>query len=135
MTPMTMTDTLRNTLKSGFATPSAHPEIRTATGVVACRSGQRLCTDTFIAPTNLEHLDEGNRKIEIGKVAKDQAQTEACANGDNSSHVHLGSHLNLVASIKKVGPSGHELCHDSCHGQVVRCQDDRIPLREVSPQP
>ena len=80
----------------------------------------------MVMAANLEHLNEGDTKIEVGKVAANQAQAEKCANWDNGSQIDTARHRNRLPRVEGCREACHELSHEGCKGQVPRCQDDGI---------
>lgn len=74
----------------------------------------------------LEHLDEGNREVQVCEVAANQRQTEEDANGDNSTQVNATGHLDILAAIKQRREVSHQLCHYGREDLVVGRQDDGI---------
>jgi hypothetical protein len=74
----------------------------------------------------LEHLDEGDREVEVRQVAADERQREEEANGDNSAQVDAAGHLDVLAAIKQRGEASHELCHNGREDLVVGRKDDGI---------
>lgn len=76
--------------------------------------------------SGLEHLDEGNREVEICQVSADQTQTEKDTNGDDSAHVDARRHLDGLSAIKEVSPSGEDLGDNGRKGQVVGGEDDGV---------
>lgn len=74
----------------------------------------------------LEHLNKGNRQVEVGQVAANQAQTEEEANGDDSAEIDSAGHLDLLATIEDSGPTGEGLGDDGGKDQVVGSEDNGV---------
>jgi hypothetical protein len=70
----------------------------------------------------LEHLDESNRQIEVGVVAKHQAHAKEDANGDNGAEVDSSRHWHLLSRVEFGGESSHELGHGGSKDQMPCCQ-------------
>jgi hypothetical protein len=81
---------------------------------------------SFIRETNLEHLNEGDAEVQVGKIAADQAQAEEEANGDNGAQVDAPCHLDRFPAIEQCCVPGEKLCHDGRKGQVEGGQDNRV---------
>lgn len=79
-----------------------------------------------------EHLDEGNREIQVGQVATDQAQAEEHANRHDGPHVDTTSHLNRLASVENSSPARENLGHNGREGQVVGRQDNRVTCARLA---
>jgi hypothetical protein len=83
MTPTTMALTLPRVFRLGGWMPRAHVTSRVATGVVAWLESvdvSRLEEEDY-----LEHLNEGNREMDVCHVTEHQTQTEEDANGNDGS--------------------------------------------------
>lgn len=75
---------------------------------------------------SLEHLDEGDREVEVGQVTADQTQAEEDTNGHNGSQVYAARHLNRLSAIEHSRPAGHDLGNDGGKGEVVSRENDGI---------
>lgn len=74
----------------------------------------------------LEHLDEGNRQVEVGQVAADKTQAEEDTNWHDGSQVHATRHLNRLSAIEHRRPAGHDLGDNRGKGQVVGREDNGV---------
>lgn len=74
----------------------------------------------------LEHLDEGDRKVEICEVTANERQREHDTDWDDGAQVHSAGHGDLLSRIQHSCESGETLGHDGRKGQMPCCEDDWV---------
>lgn len=84
------------------------------------------CSETAWHASHLKHLDKGHAQVHICKISADQAETEKDSDWDDRTKVDSASHLDSLATIKKLGCTSHDLCHDSRKGEMPCCKDNRV---------
>jgi hypothetical protein len=72
---------------------------------------------------NLEHLDEGDREVQVGHVTANERKREHDADGNDSAQVDLAGHGNLLARIENGGEASQTLGHQSRETQMP-CGED-----------
>ena len=74
--------------------------------------------------TNLQHLNEGQAKIQVGHVAEDQAQAEAESDRDHGSKVYSARHLHSVTAVEESRRPGQDLGGDGGKAQMKGRESD-----------
>ena len=74
--------------------------------------------------SGLEHLDEGNREIEVCHVSANKTQTEEDTNGHDGSQVDAASHLDILTAVQDIGGASENLGHEGSKGQVPCCENN-----------
>jgi hypothetical protein len=72
-----------------------------------------------------EHLDEGDRKIEVCLVGADKGETKENADGDNGVEVRSSVHRDGLEAIKEICRPGEDLSHYRGKNEMPCRQEDR----------
>ena len=80
----------------------------------------------------LDHLDEGDREVEVGEVTADERQREEDTNGNNGSKVDSAVHGNLLSGIQDCGETSEDLGADGCKTEMPCCEEDGEACRVMS---
>lgn len=98
---------------------------------MACLAVRKLRCRQWSSATHLEHLDEGNREVQVGLVTADQTQTEEYANGNDGAEVDAAVHRHLLARVQDAGEASEGLGHDGRKGQMPSGQEDGCEVLDM----
>lgn len=98
---------------------------------MACLAVRKLRCRQWSSATHLEHLDEGNREVQVGLVTADQTQTEEYANGNDGAEVDAAVHRHLLARVQDTGEASEGLGHDGRKGQMPSGQEDGCEVLDM----
>lgn len=72
----------------------------------------------------LEHLDEGDREVEVDDIRKDEGARVEDADGEDGADVHAPREGEGVAGVEEGRRAGEELGCYGCEDEVPCCEDD-----------
>jgi len=79
-----------------------------------------------LSSAHLEHLNEGDTKIEVGKITTDQRHGEHESDGHNGAQIDSASHWDLLSRVEGCREAGHDLGHEGRESQVPCCENDWV---------
>lgn len=74
--------------------------------------------------TYLDHLDEGNREVEVGQVSANEREGEEDTNWDNCAEVDSAVHGHLLSRVQVAGAASQNLGHEGCKTKMPCGQEN-----------